>query len=264
MRVTARQRIDQILDPDGRTELAAEVVPVDRLKFKDTKKYKDRLNTAQKVTGEKEALLIMKGAIQGLPLVAGFFDFHFIGGSMGAAVGERFTRGVMAALEQRLPFVNFAASGGARMQEGLISLMQMAKTSAVLARLSQQGLPYISVLTDPTTGGVAASLAMLGDVIIAEPNALIGFAGQRVIEQTVHQQLPDGFQRSDFLLHHGAIDMIVERKNLRSTIARLLAKLTYYNGNNTQMGQRSNSNNGATATNYSHKDQFQSKQGDIF
>lgn len=227
MRISARQRIEQILDVDGREELGANVIPVDRLKFKDTKKYKDRLSVAQKTTGEKDALVVMKGKIRKLSVVASFFDFNFIGGSMGAAVGERFVIGATAALENHVPFINFAASGGARMQEGLISLMQMAKTSAVLARLSQAGVPYISVLTDPTTGGVSASLATLGDIIIAEPHALIGFAGQRVIEQTVRQQLPEGFQRSAFLLEHGAIDMIVERKNLRNTIARLLAKLTH-------------------------------------
>lgn len=227
MRINARQRIEQILDADDRQELGLDVVTVDRLKFKDTKKYKDRLSAAQKATGEKDALVVMKGKIQGLAVVASFFDFSFIGGSMGAAVGERFVIGATAALENRVPFVNFAASGGARMQEGLVSLMQMAKTSAALARLAEQGIPYISVLTDPTTGGVSASLATLGDIIIAEPNAIIGFAGQRVIEQTVRQQLPEGFQRSAFLLEHGAIDMIVERKDLRDTIARLLAKLTH-------------------------------------
>jgi acetyl-CoA carboxylase carboxyl transferase subunit beta len=229
MRVSARQRADQILDVDCREELAQNVVPVDHLKFKDTKKYRDRLSTAQKNTGEKDALVVIQGRIHGLPVVASFFDFSFIGGSMGAAVGERFARGAAVALEKRLPFICFSASGGARMQEGLISLMQMAKTSAVLARLADAGVPYISILTDPTTGGVAASLAMLGDIIIAEPNAIIGFAGQRVIEQTVRQQLPEGFQRSAFLLEHGAIDMVVERKDLRDTIARLLAKLTHLN-----------------------------------
>lgn len=227
MRINARQRIDQILDEEGRKELAQDVVSVDHLKFKDTKKYKDRLSAAQKITGEKDALVVMQGKIFGLPVVASFFNFTFIGGSMGAAVGERFACGAAAALENRIPLVNFSASGGARMQEGLISLMQMAKTSAALARLAEARIPYISVLTDPTTGGVSASLAMLGDIIIAEPNAIIGFAGQRVIEQTVRQQLPEGFQRSAFLLEHGAIDMVVERKNLRDTIARLLAKLTH-------------------------------------
>lgn len=227
MRINARQRIEQILDQEERHELATTVTPIDRLKFKDTKKYKDRLITAQKNTGEKDALVAMQGTINAIPVVATFFNFNFIGGSMGAAVGERFVLAVESAIDNRCPLINFAASGGARMQEGLISLMQMAKTSAALAQLSQQGLPYISILTDPTTGGVAASLAMLGDIIIAEPNATIGFAGQRVIEQTVRQQLPEGFQRSTFLLEHGAIDMIVERKDLRDTIARLLAKLTH-------------------------------------
>lgn len=227
MRINARQRIEQILDVDGREELGLNVRPVDRLKFKDTKKYKDRLAAAQKATGEQDALVVMKGKIKELPMVGSFFDFSFIGGSMGAAVGERFAIAATAALENNIPLVNFSASGGARMQEGLISLMQMAKTSAALARLAQHGIPYISVLTDPTTGGVSASLATLGDIIIAEPNAIIGFAGQRVIEQTVRQQLPEGFQRSAFLLEHGAIDMIVERKDLRDTIARLLAKLTH-------------------------------------
>jgi len=227
MRINARQRIEQILDADNRLEIAAEITTVDRLKFKDTKKYKDRLSAAQKTTGEKDALIAMQGSIQGLSVVATFFNFNFIGGSMGAAVGERFVQAVETAIANRIPLINFSASGGARMQEGLISLMQMAKTSAALARLSQCGLPYISILTDPTTGGVSASLAMLGDIIIAEPNAIIGFAGQRVIEQTVHQQLPEGFQRSAFLLQHGAIDMIVERKDLCNTIARLLAKLTH-------------------------------------
>lgn len=227
MRVSARQRIEQFFDKDGREELAIEVVPVDRLKFKDTKKYKDRLTAAQKQTGEKDALVAMKGTLLKIPLVATLFDFNFIGGSMGAAVGEKFSQAVEICCSERLPLVNFATSGGARMQEGLISLMQMAKTSAALARLSDLGIPYISVLTDPTMGGVSASLATLGDVIVAEPNALIGFAGPRVIEQTVRQQLPEGFQRSQFLLDHGAIDMIIERKHLRVTIARILAKLLH-------------------------------------
>lgn len=227
IRINARKRIDQLLDKNGREELAQDVEPVDRLKFKDLKKYKDRLASAQKATGERDALVVMKGCIKGLPVIATFFDFSFIGGSMGAAVGERFVRAVDAAIAERRPLVNVATSGGARMQEGLISLMQMAKTSAALARLAEQGIPYISILTDPTTGGVSASLASLGDIIIAEPNAIIGFAGQRVIEQTVRQQLPEGFQRSNFLLDHGAIDMIVARKDLKVTVARLLAKLTH-------------------------------------
>lgn len=227
IRINARQRIEQLLDKNGREEIATDVTPKDRLNFKDLKKYKDRLATAQKTTGEKDALIAMQGLIKGLPVVATFFDFSFIGGSMGAAVGERFVRAVEKALAERRPLVNVATSGGARMQEGLISLMQMAKTSAALAHLAAEGILYISVLTDPTTGGVSASLATLGDIIIAEPNAIIGFAGQRVIEQTVRQQLPEGFQRSNFLLEHGAIDMIVARKDLKNTIARLIAKLTH-------------------------------------
>lgn len=226
MRLSARQRLEQILDCENRIELATDVTPIDHLKFKDTKKYKDRLLTAQKKTGEKDALVAMQGTISKIPVVVTCFDFNFIGGSMGSAVGEKFVQAVEIAIKNKLPFINFSASGGARMQEGLISLMQMAKTSAVLAKLGKAGLPYVSVLTDPTTGGVSASLAMLGDIIIAEPNATIGFAGQRVIEQTVRQQLPEGFQRSKFLLEHGSIDMIVERKELRNTLVRLLAKLT--------------------------------------
>jgi acetyl-CoA carboxylase carboxyl transferase subunit beta len=215
------------LDKEGRVELAQDVESVDRLKFKDTKKYKDRLLAAQAATGEKDALVVMKGAVKNIPVVGTFFDFNFIGGSMGAAVGEKFIQAIDACLAERLPLINFSASGGARMQEGLISLMQMAKTSAALTKLASQDIPYISVLTDPTTGGVSASLANLGDIIIAEPDALIGFAGQRVIEQTVRQQLPEGFQRSKFLLDHGAIDMIVSRHELRNTIASLLAKLLH-------------------------------------
>jgi acetyl-CoA carboxylase carboxyl transferase subunit beta len=227
LRINARQRIDIFLDPDNRFELATEVESVDKLKFKDLKKYKDRLLDAQKNTGEKDALVVMKGTLKGIPLVGSFFDFTFIGGSMGSAVGEKFVQAVNACLENRLPLVNFSASGGARMQEGLISLMQMAKTSAALAKLAEAGLPYISVLADPTTGGVSASLATLGDIIIAEPGAVIGFAGQRVIEQTVREQLPEGFQRSEFLLAHGAIDMVIHRKDLRDVIARTLAKLLH-------------------------------------
>lgn len=227
MRISARQRLEIFLDPEDREEIAAEVESADRLKFRDTKKYKDRLLAAQKSTGEKSALLAIQGYVRGLPVVAVALDFRFIGGSMGAAVGEKFVQAVEKCLKLRLPLVCFSASGGARMQEGLISLMQMAKTSAALARLAEQGLPYISVLADPTTGGVSASFASLGDIIIAEPGAIIGFAGRRVIEQTVKQQLPDDFQRSEFLLEHGSIDMIVGRKNLRDTIAGLLAKLTH-------------------------------------
>lgn len=224
MRISARKRLNWFLDPNIATEIGAEVEPIDRLKFKDLKKYKDRLASAQKETGEKEALIVMQGQVHGLSLVAAAFEYGFIGGSMGTVVGERFVRGVNAAIENHIPFVCFSASGGARMQEALFSLMQMGKTSAALARLSALGIPYISVLTDPTMGGVSASLAMLGDVIIAEPKALIGFAGPRVIEQTVREKLPEGFQRSEFLLKHGAIDMIVDRREMRSCIARLLGK----------------------------------------
>lgn len=226
MRISARQRLAAFFDSGTTQEIGADIESVDVLKFKDTKKYKDRIVAAQKKTGEKNALIVMQGKVQSIELVAAAFEFSFLGGSMGAAVGERFVQAVNVCLEKKLPLVCFSASGGARMQEALVSLMQMAKTSAALARLSEVGLPYISVLTDPTTGGVAASLAMLGDVIIAEPKALIGFAGPRVIEQTVRQVLPEGFQRSEFLLEHGAVDMIVERAELPSTIARILAKLT--------------------------------------
>ncbi|HSW69417.1 MAG TPA: acetyl-CoA carboxylase, carboxyltransferase subunit beta [Gammaproteobacteria bacterium] len=226
MRISARKRLEYFLDEGPQIEIAADVLPVDRLKFKDLKKYKDRLSTAQKDTDEKEALIVIRGQVYSLPLVAAAFEYGFIGGSMGAAVGERFVRAVNTALEFKIPLVCFSASGGARMQEALISLMQMSKVSAALARLAEQHLPYISVLTDPTMGGVSASLAMLGDIIIAEPKALIGFAGPRVIEQTVREKLPEGFQRSEFLLDHGAIDMIVSRNQLRAFIARMLAKLT--------------------------------------
>ena len=224
-RVKARKRLEQLLDPESRHEIANEVVAVDKLKFKDQFKYKDRLHQAMKKTGEKEALLVMQAKLQGIPLVCAAFEFDFMGGSMGAAVGERFVRGVLAAIEADIPFLCISASGGARMQEGLFSLMQMAKTSAVLAKLKQKGLPFISVLTDPTMGGVSASFANLGDIIIAEPKALIGFAGPRVIEQTVRQVSPEGFQRSEFLLEHGAIDMIVDRRVLKDKIAALLTKL---------------------------------------
>ncbi|MBD9424345.1 MULTISPECIES: acetyl-CoA carboxylase, carboxyltransferase subunit beta [unclassified Pseudomonas] len=227
MRIDARARLDLFLDAEGREELGAELEPVDRLKFRDSKKYKDRIASAQKETGEKDALVSMSGKLQGMPVVACAFEFSFMGGSMGAVVGERFVRAANAALEQRCPLVCFAASGGARMQEALISLMQMAKTSAVLARLREEGIPFISVLTDPVYGGVSASLAMLGDVIVAEPRALIGFAGPRVIEQTVREKLPEGFQRSEFLLEHGAIDMIIHRNDLRPRLARLLAQLQH-------------------------------------
>lgn len=226
MRLPARKRISYFIDENTGTEIGANVGPVDRLKFRDLKKYKDRIATAQSDTGEKEALIAMRGELREHPVIVVAFEYGFIGGSMGAAVGERFVRAVNAALEQHIPFICFSASGGARMQEALISLMQMAKVSAALAQLSENGIPYISVLTDPTMGGVSASLAMLGDIIIAEPNALIGFAGPRVIEQTVREKLPEGFQRSEFLLKHGAIDMILHRSEMRDAIARLLAKLT--------------------------------------
>jgi len=226
IRISARTRLEYFLDPGLQIEIGEDVLPVDKLKFRDLKKYKDRLVAAQKDTGEKEALVVLRGELMGLPLVAAAFEYGFIGGSMGSVVGERFVRAVNVCLESRIPLVCFSASGGARMQEALLSLMQMAKTSAALAELSAQGIPYISVLTDPTMGGVSASLAMLGDVNIAEPKALIGFAGPRVIEQTVRETLPEGFQRSEFLLEHGAIDMIVHRGEMRECIARLLAKFT--------------------------------------
>ncbi len=226
MRMRARQRLEAFLDAEGRVEIAAGIESEDRLKFRDSKKYKDRLSAAQKKTGEKNGLIAFKGRLHALPVVAVAFDFAFLGGSMGAAVGERFVQAVNAALEQQCPMICFAASGGARMQEGLFSLLQMAKTSAALAKMSDQGLPFISVLTDPTMGGVSASLATLGDIIIAEPSALIGFTGPRVIAQTVRETLPDGFQRSEFLLDHGAIDMILDRREMRDRIAGLLAKLT--------------------------------------
>jgi acetyl-CoA carboxylase carboxyl transferase subunit beta len=226
IRISARKRLAYFMDNDSGIEIGAEIGPEDKLKFRDLKKYKDRLSAAQKDTGEKEALVAMRGSLNGQPIVATAFEYGFIGGSMGAAVGERFVRAVNACIEQRIPLICFSASGGARMQEALISLMQMAKVSAALAQLSEQGIPYISVLTDPTMGGVSASLAMLGDIIIAEPNALIGFAGPRVIEQTVREKLPEGFQRSEFLLKHGAIDMILHRSEMREVVGRLLAKLT--------------------------------------
>lgn len=225
MRISARSRLENFLDQEGRQELAEQVKPVDVLKFKDSKKYRDRLLQAQKNTGEHDALIVMQGQVKAVPLVACAFEFSFMGGSMGAVVGERFVRGVNRCLEKNLPLVCFSASGGARMQEALFSLMQMAKTSAALAKLAQARLPFISVLTDPTMGGVSASLAMLGDVQIGEPNALIGFAGPRVIEQTVRETLPEGFQRSEFLLEHGALDMIVDRRDMRDRIANLLTIL---------------------------------------
>ncbi len=226
IRISARTRLSYFLDPDSEIEIGAEIGPIDWLKFRDLKKYKDRIATAQSETGEKEALIAMRGTLCSLPVVAAAFEYGFIGGSMGAAVGERFVRAINVCLETNAPFICFSASGGARMQEALISLMQMAKVSAALAQLSEQSIPYISVLTDPTMGGVSASLAMLGDVIMAEPNALIGFAGPRVIEQIVREKLPEGFQRSEFLLKKGAIDMILHRHEIRPRIAQLLAKLT--------------------------------------
>ena len=225
MRIGARRRLDYFLDEEGREEILAEIEPLDRLKFKDKKKYRDRLNAAQKATGEKDALIGMRGTLHGAPIVALAFEFDFHGGSMGYAVGEKFSRAAQICLEERIPLVCFSASGGARMQEALISLMQMAKTSAVLERLKLAGIPYISVLTDPIYGGVSASLALLGDINIAEPDARAGFAGPNIIEQTIRQKLPKGFQRSEFLLEHGAIDMIVHRTEMRDTLGRLLSKL---------------------------------------
>jgi acetyl-CoA carboxylase carboxyl transferase subunit beta len=226
MRIGARKRLARFFDASGCVEILGDIEPVDRLKFKDKKRYRDRLSAAQKATGEKDALIAMRGTLRGLPLVAVAFEFEFHGGSMGYAVGEKFTRAAQLALEERIPMVCFSASGGARMQEALISLMQMAKTSAVIERMKIASVPYISVMTDPIYGGVSASLALLGDVNIAEPDARAGFAGPNIIEQTIRQKLPKGFQRSEFLLEHGAIDMIVHRTKMRETIARLLSKLT--------------------------------------
>ncbi|MCG7489562.1 acetyl-CoA carboxylase, carboxyltransferase subunit beta [Vibrio sp. Of14-4] len=226
MRMPARRRLETFLDENNRVELADELEPQDKLKFKDSKKYKDRISSAQKSSGEKDALVVMKGELLGQPIVACAFEFSFMGGSMGSVVGARFVRAVEAAIENKCGLVCFSASGGARMQEALMSLMQMAKTSAALERLSKKGLPFISVMTDPTMGGVSASLAMLGDVNIGEPKALIGFAGRRVIEQTVREDLPEGFQRSEFLLDHGAIDMIVDRREMRQRVGSLMAKMT--------------------------------------
>ena len=226
MRISARKRLDYFLDKENREELFADIEPVDKLRFRDSKKYKDRLHSAQKATGEKDALVVFKGELESLPVVACTFEFAFMGGSMGSVVGEKFARAAELALELRIPMVCFSASGGARMQEALFSLMQMAKTSAALERMRQKGVPYFSVMTDPVYGGVSASLAMLGDLNIAEPAALIGFAGPRVIEQTVREKLPEGFQRSEFLLEHGAIDMIVDRSEMRATIARIYRKMS--------------------------------------
>jgi acetyl-CoA carboxylase carboxyl transferase subunit beta len=224
-RIGARARLDAFLDPEGRWEIGQEVVPVDALKFRDNKKYPERLKDALETTGETDALVVQGGAVMSVPLIAACFEFDFMGGSMGSVVGERFVRGVEAAIEQKVPFICFTATGGARMQEGLLSLMQMAKTNAALTRLAKAKLPYISVLTDPTMGGVSASFAFVGDVVIAEPKALVGFAGPRVIENTVREKLPEGFQRSEFLMQKGALDMIIDRRQLRPVIARTLALL---------------------------------------
>lgn len=226
MYLGARQRLHSFLDEHDRTEIGDDLEPTDFLKFKDGKKYRDRLAQAQKASEEKDALVAMRGSLKGMPVVVAAFEFEFMAGSMGSVVGERFVRAAQIALNEHIPFICFAASGGARMQEALVSLMQMAKTSAVLTRLTEHGVPYLSVLTHPTTGGVSASLAMLGDINIAEPRALIGFAGPRVIEQTVREKLPEGFQRSEFLLEHGAIDLIMDRRELRDRLASLLAMLT--------------------------------------
>ena len=224
-RIGARARLDSFLDAEGRYEIGQEVIPVDALKFKDSRKYPERLKEALENTGETDALVVFGGAVQSINLVAACFEFDFMGGSMGSVVGERFVRGVENAIEQKVPFICFTATGGARMQEGLLSLMQMAKTNAALTRLAKKGLPYISVLTDPTMGGVSAGFAFVGDIVIAEPKALIGFAGPRVIESTVRVTLPEGFQRAEFLLTKGAVDFICDRRELRSTIARSLAML---------------------------------------
>jgi len=226
MRLSARSRLEVFLDPDSGREIAERLVPQDPLKFKDSKRYRDRVTAAQKETGENDALVAMTGLLKGIPVVASAFEFRFMGGSMGSVVGEKFARAATYSRDNRMPLINFSASGGARMQEALFSLLQMAKTSAVLATLAEARVPFISVLTDPTTGGVSASLGMLGDVNIAEPKALIGFAGPRVIQQTVRETLPEGFQRSEFLLDHGAVDMIVDRRRMRDEVAALLAKLT--------------------------------------
>ena len=224
-RIGARARLVQLLDAEGQFEIGANVQPIDPLKFKDSKSYADRIKESQKAVNETDALIVMQGSIKGVPAVAAAFEFKYMGGSMGSVVGERFVRGVQAAIDNKMAFICISASGGARMQEGLLSLMQMAKTSAALTQLSNAGLPFISVLTDPTMGGVSASFAMLGDVIVAEPQALIGFAGPRVIEQTVRETLPDGFQRAEFLLEHGAIDLIIDRREMRNRLASLLSNL---------------------------------------
>ena len=225
LRIRARDRLDKLLDSEGRFEIGQEVLPIDSLKFKDSRKYPERLTEAMEQTGETDALIAMSGAIKSVPVVVACFEFEFMGGSMGSVVGERFVRAVEVALESKVPFVSIAASGGARMQEGLLSLMQMARTTAVLQRLSQARLPYISILTDPTMGGVSASFAFLGDVVMAEPKALVGFAGPRVIEQTVREKLPAGFQRAEFLLEKGAVDRLVDRRKMRDELADLLTLL---------------------------------------
>ncbi|MFQ6007201.1 MAG: acetyl-CoA carboxylase, carboxyltransferase subunit beta [Woeseia sp.] len=227
MRIGARRRLDFFLDPDSQLEIAATLEPQDPLRFRDSKKYRDRISQAQKTTGEKDAIVAVTGTLLGRPVVVCAFEFSFMGGSMGSVVGERFCRAAGHSAENRMPLISFSASGGARMQEALFSLLQMAKTSAALAALGEKRVPFVSVLTDPTTGGVSASLAMLGDVNIAEPKALIGFAGPRVIEQTVRQKLPEGFQRSEFLLDHGAVDMIIDRRQLREQVSDLLAKFEH-------------------------------------
>jgi acetyl-CoA carboxylase carboxyl transferase subunit beta len=224
-RITARARLDGLLDPEGRYDIGQEVIPVDALKFKDSRKYPERLKAAMEETGETDALIVKGGAIHSLEVVVACFEFDFMGGSMGSVVGERFVRGVHTAIEQKVPFICFTATGGARMQEGLLSLMQMAKTNAALTRLAKKGLPYISVLTDPTMGGVSAGFAFMGDMVIAEPKALIGFAGPRVIENTVRQTLPEGFQRAEFLVEKGAVDFICDRRELRLKLASVLAML---------------------------------------
>jgi acetyl-CoA carboxylase carboxyl transferase subunit beta len=224
-RIHARERIEQLLDPEGRFEIGSEVVPIDSLKFKDSKKYPERLAAALEETGETDALIVIQGSIKGVPLVLAAFEFDFMGGSMGSVVGERFVRGVRVAYENRVPFVCIASSGGARMQEGVSSLLQMAKTAAVLQELTKARVPFVSILADPTMGGVSASFAFVADLVLAEPGALIGFAGPRVIEQTVREKLPEGFQRAEFLIEKGAIDMIIDRRQLRDELARLLALL---------------------------------------
>jgi acetyl-CoA carboxylase carboxyl transferase subunit beta len=225
LRIRARERLDKLLDPEGRYEIGQEVLPVDTLKFKDSRKYPDRLSEAMEQTGETDALIALGGSIRSVPVVVACFEFEFMGGSMGSVVGERFVRAVEAAIDTKVPFISFSASGGARMQEGLLSLMQMARTTAALQRLAQAKLPFISVLTDPTMGGVSASFAFLGDVVIAEPKALVGFAGPRVIEQTVREKLPPGFQRAEFLMQKGAVDRIVDRRQMRNELADLLLLL---------------------------------------